>query len=105
MNDTLVVEINETFEDLGNVHAHEVFWEFAESLANIMKGSILAILQDNVQIFARLDVTFVFDDVGMLESQEDAWCNEVSTTYTRQATNSSSRTHIKILEEIDLGLL
>lgn len=83
MNDTLVVEIHEPFEHLGDVNAHEVFRELAESLANVMEGSILAILEDNVQIFARLDVSFVLDDVGMLICQEDAWWNEVSTTYTR----------------------
>jgi hypothetical protein len=33
---TLVMQINQAIENLGNVYRDQIFWEFSEPLANIM---------------------------------------------------------------------
>lgn len=85
MDDTLVVEIHKTLQNLRDIHPNECLRELAESLANIMKRAILAestgtfsktsicafdlppyALQDYVQELARLLETLVLDDIWML---------------------------------------
>lgn len=41
MDNTLVVEVDEPFEDLGDVHSYEVFRELAESLGDIVERAVL----------------------------------------------------------------
>lgn len=40
---TLVVQVNQAIEHLGNVYRDQVFWKFSEPLANIMKRTIFTV--------------------------------------------------------------
>lgn len=42
MDDTLVVEVNQTLENLRDVHCDQVLGELAKFLDDIMEGTILA---------------------------------------------------------------
>lgn len=78
---TLVMQVDEAIEDLGNIYRNQAFRELSEPLANIMKRTIFAvsrvdkqgekeeanpILKDNIQVVFRLHEAFVLDDVEVL---------------------------------------
>ena len=42
VDDTLVVEVDETFEDLGDVNCDQVFGKLAEALENSMERAVFA---------------------------------------------------------------
>jgi hypothetical protein len=41
MYDTLIVEIDQPFEDLRNIHSYEILWELSKLFDNVMEGTIL----------------------------------------------------------------
>jgi hypothetical protein len=42
MNDTLVMEVNQPFQDLAYINSNETFGKLSESLGNVMQGTVLA---------------------------------------------------------------
>lgn len=42
MDNTLVVQVHQTLQDLRDIHRYEVFWELAKLLDDVVEGSILA---------------------------------------------------------------
>lgn len=42
VDDTLIVEVHEPFEDLRDIYCNECFRELAEFLANVVQGAVLA---------------------------------------------------------------
>ena len=67
MNDTLLVEIEQSMQDLGHVQGNKIFWEFAEVLADAVQRAILAVLQNDVQTVRAAHKTLVFDNVGVVQ--------------------------------------
>ena len=43
MDNTLVVKVHKSFENLGDVNCNEALGEFAKPLADIVEGAILAV--------------------------------------------------------------
>jgi hypothetical protein len=88
MDDTLVVKVDEPFENLGDVNRNEVLGELAKALADVVKRAVLAVssknvlrvscsglkgkrgsqnrLEDDVETFTGLDVALVFHNIRML---------------------------------------
>ena len=69
MDDALVVQIHKPDEHLGDVHRDERLGKLAEALADMRQRPVLAVLEDNVEIFARFDEALVFDDVRVLRGR------------------------------------
>ena len=54
---------------MGDVYSDQVLWELSESFADVMQGPILAILKNDIQVFACFHKAFVLDDIGMLHNR------------------------------------
>ena len=67
MNDTLLVEIEQSMQDLGHVQGNKIFRKFAEVLADAVQRAILAVLQNDVQTVRAAHKTLVFDNVGVVQ--------------------------------------
>jgi len=83
MNNTLVVQIDEPFQHLRDVHCHQVFRKLSESLGDVVQRTILTepkgislekireetmvLLKDDVEKLACLDEPLVLDNVRMLK--------------------------------------
>lgn len=50
MDDTLVVEVLETVQNLGHIHADQVLGELSVSLEDRVKGSIFAVSRGSVRV-------------------------------------------------------
>ena len=66
MDDTLIMEVDESFQDLRDVDRDEVLRELAESLADVVQRPVLAELENDVEELARLHKALVLDNVGVL---------------------------------------
>lgn len=98
VDNTLIVEIHESFEDLRDIHCHEPFRELAKFLAYVVQGAVLAepgayvlvrnaarrnwkewheciwgsgshSLEDDVKVFRSLLKAFVLYDIRMLKGK------------------------------------
>lgn len=64
---TLIVEVEETFEDLINVNRDQGFGYTTELLEDRVEGAILAIFEDDVKEILALDETPVLYDVRVCQ--------------------------------------
>jgi len=111
MNDTLVVQVDQPFQHLGYVHSYEVFWEFPESLANVVQRTVLA--ESARHIGLRKSKTNKNTDSRIMYRYSRVLTNPLYLTIfacysavicdvTEQSESRS--THIQVFEEINLGL-
>ena len=70
MNNTLLVEIEQSVQDLRHVQGNQVFRKLAEVLADAVQRAILAILQDDVQAVGAAHKALVFDNIGVVQVLE-----------------------------------
>jgi hypothetical protein len=65
MNDSLIVQINETLQDLQDIKSDEGFGEATELLDDGVERAVLAVLEDDVEMSGVCGVASVLYDVGV----------------------------------------